>query len=216
MISIIGTLYAVLLGLVIVDAQGRYQQAQLMEASEANAAADLFVLTAALPPTNKGVLQHLLKQYVDAVLDEEWPAMDKLSDTMQPTIRPLHSIWDEVALYEPVTNREQACYGSMLQQLGQLSDSRRFRVVVANSGIPPVLWAVLIVGAILTVAFTYFFGVENFRAQTMMTAIVSLTLALNILLVAFFGNPYQGDLKIKPTSFQYDRGMFKRYMPGEP
>jgi hypothetical protein len=63
---------------------------------------------------------------------------------------------------------------------------------------------VLIVGCISTVLFTYFFGVKNVKTQVLMTALVSVCLSLNVLLVALFSNPYRGDLRIGADGFRYD------------
>jgi high-affinity Fe2+/Pb2+ permease len=66
------------------------------------------------------------------------------------------------------------------------------------------MWGVLIAGGALTVLFTYLFEVEDAKAQVFMTALVTLALSLNLLLVALFNNPYKGYMRITSRPFFYD------------
>lgn len=205
LLSVIGTLYAVLLGLIVVDVQSKYQQAQLMAETEANAAADLFLLSQALASPIRDRLTINISQYVDVVLEQEWGHDVPKTSFTEGSVVPLRKVWQTLGSYEPVSNREQACYSTMLTTLGQLADARRYRVVSTRGGISQILWGVLIAGGVCTVLFTYFFGVENLAAHIAMTTLVSLCLSLNVMLVVLFSNPYRGDLKIHPDGFRYDQ-----------
>lgn len=207
LLSIVGTLYAVLLGLVIVDVQSKYQQAKIVAEQEANSVADLYHLASAFKPELRVKMQTALREYVDITLTEWDGPRDQA--VRSGSVKPLRAMWDCLTDLEPKSNREQACYGSMLTQIGQVADSRRFRVVTGRGSVSPVLWGVLIAGGILTVAFTYFFGVEDLKAHLLMTALVAATIALNVMLVALFSNPYKGDLRIQPEGFIYDQNMMK-------
>ncbi|HEY9682242.1 MAG TPA: hypothetical protein V6C89_16345 [Drouetiella sp.] len=209
LLSVIGTLYAVLLGLIVVDVQTKYQQAQLMAETEANAAADMFLLAQALSDPTRRNLTESIAEYVDVVVDKEWGNDVPRASFTEGSVVPLRKVWQSLNSYEPVTNREQACYSTMLTTLGELADARRYRVVSTRGGISQILWGVLIAGGICTVLFTYFFGVENAVAHIAMTVLVSLCLSLNVMLVVLFSNPYRGDLKVHPEGFLYDQKMIK-------
>ncbi len=90
------------------------------------------------------------------------------------------------------------------------AESRRTRLVSAQMGVQPILWAVLIVGGLFTVLFTYFFGVESIRAQIIMTTLVALTLALNMFLVFVFGSPFTGDLAVRPDAFKLNLKIYEK------
>ena len=49
MLSVVGTMYAVLLGLVVVDAMTRFQEARTIVEAEANSLADVVVLSRRVP-----------------------------------------------------------------------------------------------------------------------------------------------------------------------
>ena len=68
----------------------------------------------------------------------------------------------------------------------------------------------LIFGGIILVFFTYFFGVENFKMQVLMTALVTLVLALNMVIVAMFAYPFSGDVRVWPIAFKSDLQTFQQ------
>jgi hypothetical protein len=59
---------------------------------------------------------------------------------------------------QPRTEAEQALRTEGLSQLDELDEARALRLLEVREGLPPILWAVLIVGGVLTVGFTYLFG----------------------------------------------------------
>jgi Protein of unknown function (DUF4239) len=210
LLGVVGTLYAVLLGLVVVDVQAKYQQAAMMAETEADAAADLFHLADSFPDKQRQSIQETLHEYVTIILEKEWN--EKKGATHEASTFPIRRMWTTLNSYEPVSNHEQQCYAQALVELTQLADSRRYRLVVSAGCIPPILWAVLVSGGVLTVLFTYFFSVESVRAHMIMTTMLVTCLSLNVLLVVLYSNPYEGDLKVQPQGFTYDARVFSELL----
>jgi hypothetical protein len=95
---------------------------------------------------------------------------------------------------------ESVVLAELLRQVDILSQSRRDRVVAASSGVPTVLWVVLIGGAILTVCFTFFFGTDNLRAQAMMTGALALLTFAGLLAIVAIDQPFGGSVRVKPDA----------------
>src|SRR4051812_8714483 len=75
-LAVVGTMYAVLLGLVVVDAMSKFQEASVSVEQEANSLADIFLLSERLPRERRDKIQIMCQQYANQVIDQEWPAMD--------------------------------------------------------------------------------------------------------------------------------------------
>jgi Protein of unknown function (DUF4239) len=210
LLGIVGTLYAVLLGLVVVDVQAKYQQARMMAESEANAAADLFHIAGGFPDKERRAIQQDLYNYVVIILEKEWNSPK--GSTHEESTAPLRHLWSVLNNFEPTTNRDQQSYQQAIAEMVQLGDSRRFRITNSSGGVPPVLWIVLVAGGILTVMFTYFFGVASQKAHIIMISMLVLCLSLNVLLVVLYSNPYRGDLRVQPQGFMYDAQAFKELL----
>lgn len=215
LLSVVGTLYAVLLGFVVVDALEHTQELRVLVDQEASSLCNIYLCSNGLPPAKKTKIRTLCSQYVDAVVNEEWQSMQQGKYSVV-AFKNVWSIWKEITNYVPETESEKTIHQQLMSEICDMTQNRRTRIVGANHGVNPLMWAVLITGAIFTVIFTYFFGVHNIRAQILMTVLVALTLSLNVLLVFIFGNPFAGDFAIQPDSFKLDRMIFDNFDKGTP
>jgi hypothetical protein len=207
LLSVLGTLYAVVLGFVVVNASQDMDHARLNVEREANAVADVFRLAEGFPEKRRELIQRVCDSYVHLVIADEWNKMDQTAASTE-CWKQVDELWTSIRTCEPKTESQKAFYAQMLNAMDEFGDCRRERLITARTRISPVLWAVLIVGGVSTTVFTYFFGIVSLKAQALMTVLVSVTLSLNILLVALYSTPYQGDFSIKPLAFDLNLSMF--------
>jgi hypothetical protein len=200
LLSVVGTMYAVILGLIVVDALAKFQSGRQTTEAEANALANIVLLADHLPPAERDRIRSLAVSYAHLVIDEEWPLLDAGGFSGEARSVALRLI-DALAGLEPRSDREQALYERAIEASEGLWDNRRMRIVAASHGIPRLEWFVLISGGMITVAFTYFFRVDHLRIQAAMTSLVATIIALNLYLVLMFGYPFSGDVKVGCDSF---------------
>jgi hypothetical protein len=199
-LAVVGTLNAVLLGLVIVEAQSRYQQARTNEAAESSMVADVRMYAEYLPePTRTAIGRHVEK-YVKLVRDVEWDSPPSKQPNKQ-AVKEFHALWKLVCDFSPTNSKEQNLQTVMLSSLTQSFDIRRLRITTGRHGLPPILWAVLITCSVITVTCAYFLAAESVFMHAMMVILLSTTLSMGILVVLVLGNPYVGDWKIRPEQF---------------
>jgi hypothetical protein len=96
----------------------------------------------------------------------------------------------------------QARYNEVLEQLHGVGDARRERLLSASEGLPTILWVVLIGGGIITIAFTYLFGLESTAVHTLMVAALAVVLSLSLFSIAALDYPFRGDVRIHPDAFE--------------
>ena len=206
--GVAGTLYAVLLGLVVVDAMQTFSTARMTVEKESDALANMFMLASRLPPEKAQRFRSLCVAYATEVVEREWPLMEQ--GNTDPEARNLtYQFFRIVGDVEPATENLKAVYPLLLEQGMDLRDHRRMRTTIATHGPPIIEWIVLCVGAVVTVLFTYFFRL-GFRVQLAMTGMVALLIALNLYLVILFANPFSGDLHVESEPFQTDLKLFER------
>jgi hypothetical protein len=199
-LAVVGTLNAVLLGLVILEAQSRFQQARTNEAAESSAMGDMRMYAEYLPEPTRSLINNHVGTYVKLVRDVEWDSPPALQPNKE-AVKEFHCLWKLVCDYNPTTSKEQNLQASMLTSLTQSFDLRRFRITTGRHGMPPILWSVLIVGSISTIIFTYFLSGHTLKMHVFMVSLLSLPLSMGILVVYVLGNPYVGDWKIRPEQF---------------
>jgi hypothetical protein len=208
LLSVVGTLYAVLLGMIVVDAMVRFQTAIDIVQKESNSLADIFLLAERLPEPQKTRLQDACKSYAHQVVEKEWPLMQKGTvsvDARKTAFTLARSLND----FEPKTEAEKVVYPLILEQMREVWDHRRERTGTVEYGMPVVEWIVLLVGGAVTVVFAGLFSAENNFLQRLLTTLAALLIGLNLYLISLFGYPFAGELSVSSRPFQIDIGIFE-------
>ena len=104
--------------------------------------------------------------------------------------------------FEPRTVAEQELYAEGLDRIQRLGDARRMRVVAAEEGLPGVLWAVLVFGAVVAVGFTYLFGLQNSWAHRLMVMSLTAVIALVLFTIGVMEYPFSGGARLEPEAFE--------------
>jgi hypothetical protein len=211
--AVLGVAYAVLLGLVLVAVWEKWDAAEAVVTDEANELAGIFYWAHALPQPEGRHVQELVRSYSQVVVEEEWPLMaqgrsspeawDTL-DELRGTILGLKSTTDAQQM-----GYSQARYSEMLEQLHDLGNARRERLLAAEQGLPPILWVVLFLGGVVTVGFTYLFGLENTLVHLLMVAALALVISMSLFTVAALDYPFRGDIHIHPSAYENDLERFR-------
>ena len=207
MLAIVGTLYDVLLGLVVVDAMSQFERAMECVQQESNCLADIFLIAQRLPDPHRSRLQNLCRTYATQVVDLEWPAMERARMSVEARktglalIRSLNDL-------DPESEGDKAAYPLLLEQMSTMWDHRRERVRAAEFGIPAVEWVALLIGGAVVLFFAGLFHVGHWRLQALVAALTALVIGLNLYLVSLFGYPFAGDLTVSSRPFQLDLAIF--------
>ena len=197
-IGIVGTIYAVLLAFLVVVQWNKYTDASNLVTTEANLLGDISRMAESLPPDQRQQVLTELRDYAQLVSDDEWPALAK-GNASDKTTDTLNKLWKSYVIdQKPQTPIDTALYTESLRRLNDLSDTRRLRINASQDTVPAMMWILLIGGGITTVAFTYFFGVSNLRAQSLMVTALTGEIAFILLLLVVLDNPFRGDIAVGP------------------
>jgi Protein of unknown function (DUF4239) len=206
--AVLGVAYAVLLGLMVVAVWEEWNAANAVVDQEASELAEVFWLAHRLPQPEGPHLQELARSYARVVVNEEWPLMERGKVSPRAwTI--LDEIRDDIQRMNPTTDTQQVLYEQGLQQVSDLADARRERLLAAEQGVPTVLWVVLIIGGVEVVGFTYLFGLESTTVHVLMIMSLTLIIALVLFTVAALDYPFEGDIHIGPDAFEQVLGRFE-------
>jgi len=201
-LAIIGTLYAILVGLIVVNAEGKVDTASAKAVTESNKLTNIYHCCQRFEPQARHKICQSLHQYAAKVVKQDWAEVES-GDQKEATIEPYRQLWRDIVSYTPRNVSEQECYAILLRDMEELSDARKYRMVEAKSELSPILWAVLIAGGVMIVLFTYFFFVESLMTQLLMTASVVIFLSMNIYLIYICQNPYRPELGAKEAGFGF-------------
>lgn len=199
--SVVGVIFAVLLGFTAIIVWEQYQNAQEGVEQEANALVDLYRDSRSFPPEVRNAVELDVRTYARLVVEKEWPAM-AAGESSSEAWDAFDGLWRTYHEFEPPDDHRRLWYAQSLQRLNALADSRRSRLLSARSGVATVMWGVLIVGGAITIGFSFLFGTRNARAQAIMTACLALTIGVVLLSIVALQNPFAGISRIDPEPFQ--------------
>lgn len=200
-IGVLGAIYGVLLAFVVVTVWEQFEGAKIAVSNEANQLSDLTRITRGFSPPVPDEALKGIQDYAQIVIQEEWPTMSEGKMSLQAQSA-ADRLWEIIRDIEPKTNRENALYDEALERLSRLSDARNARLHACKQAIPTVVWIVMWSGGIITIVFTYFFGVESIRSQVLMTIALSGEIALILFLVITLDNPFKGTVSVSPEPLQ--------------
>jgi hypothetical protein len=207
--AVLGVVYAVLLGLMVVAVWEQWNAAIAATDQEASEVAEVFWLAHRLPQPEDRHLQKLARSYAQVVVNEEWPLMERGKVVSPKAWTILDEIRDDMQGMKPSTDTQQVLYEQGLQQVNDLADARGERLLDAEEGVPAILWVVLIVGGVEVVGFTYLFGLQSTTVHVLMVASLTLVIALVLFSVAALDYPFKGDVRIGPDAFEQVLGRFE-------
>jgi protein-S-isoprenylcysteine O-methyltransferase Ste14 len=199
--AVLGVAYAVLLAFMLIAVWQDYNTAQTTVESEANELAGVYFLASRLPESDRTNIQDLAWMYARVVVEEEWPMMERgqTSPRADSLLRQLRLTLLE---FDPRTRGEQVLYERGLTQVHDAVDARRSRLLEVREGIPNLLWVVLVIGGVITVSFTYLFGLKSNLAHALMVAALTLLVCGILFTIGEFNYAFSGVVEIRPDAFR--------------
>jgi hypothetical protein len=199
--AVLGVMYAVVLAFVAIAVWEDFEEANNVTHTEANNLADIYGLADQFPEPTRSRVQGLVRSYAQTVLDEEWALMQdgQSSPQAQALMNDIHQSIEE---FEPSTAAEQVIYTQQLSRAEDLADARALRLVEINEGIPLVLHGILLIGGIITVAFTYLFGLKNTWSHRLMVAALTVIVAFTLFAINSLEHPFSGNVRVTPDAFE--------------
>jgi hypothetical protein len=203
-IAVVGVVYAVLLAFIAIAAWETFRKGADVVGAEANYVGDVFRNTSGLPDDLAQPLRGHLVDYIDVVIQQEWPAQQagRLEEaSWQKGWNILADFHFGIARFRPANAGEAVLQAQLLRSLNSLYDARRGRLLAAGEHIDAVVWWIIALGAMLTVSFTYLFGLPNFKMHVVITGLLAASLAVVVVLIIALDYPFRGPLSVSDEAF---------------
>jgi multisubunit Na+/H+ antiporter MnhB subunit len=198
-LAVIGVIYAVLLAFVAIGVWERFQGAETRSYDEAGALANVYRDAGSFP--GKVRLRATIRAYVRSVIGLEWPRMRR-GERSDLSNELLETVGRDVRELPVSSGRQANIQGQMLSAMDTAFVDRQARLTVDSSGISAIMWVVLVVGAIVTIAFTYLFGFDQTIMQELMIGGLSFLIGLVMFLILALDFPFRGSIAVTPEAFR--------------
>ena len=215
----VGVLYAVLLAFAIVVVWEKFSNVETIVAQEAGAAESIFRLSHGIDDPGGAELREALSNYLAVTVAVDWPAMDRgnFGNATRPARQALDGVYATLLKIEDAQPIKTPLMSEVMHQLDVIAQARRARLIASEGTVPNVIWLLLFGGAVLTIGFTFFFGMESLAAQTLMTGVLSILIFSELLAIVAIDRPFSGIVKVEPQSLANVLALYKSAAaPGAP
>jgi len=224
LVAIVGVLYAVVLGFVVVNVWSNFDDVQRTADLEAGDVADAYSFASLLPDPTRARVQRLLASYAVEVYDTEWPALR--AGHVDPQARVY--LYGAVAALAAASVNEKASFAqalrleatrqSVVNAVRDVADNRRLRLTESRARLPAALYTALAFGAAMVLAFVFLFGIERAVLQYIMTGIVAGCIGLLLGVIVEFNSPFQGAIRVSPDAWSsvIEYNHFREVSRGQP
>jgi len=203
-LQVLGGIYAVLLAFVVFIVWGQFNDARGFVHREANALVDLHRTASGLPEEARNTIQVGLRDYVDAVLADEWQAMTKHDQaTIDRIGQRLDRVWSAIHTCMPLNDCQHTVYAEVLARFNDLSETRTNRLSAASAKIPIAMNVLLYTGAVILVGSMYLLPFDLFWLHAVVSAALAGAIAHILYFIHDVDDAFAGD-------YQVDKGPFER------
>jgi len=208
MMQAIMVFYGLAVALIAVSVWQTYSDVSKTVSTEATTLAALYRDVSGYPELVRPRLQSELRDYVQYVIQEAWPLQQR-GKVPGDGVERMNRFQAILIGFEPATEGQKLLHGETLRAYNQMIQARRLRLDAVNTGLPMVMWAVIVVGAIIGLSASFFFKVEDARLQGIQVLLLAAFVGLVIFMIFALDRPFRGDLGLKPDPYQliYDQLM---------
>jgi len=207
----LGGIYAVLLAFIVVIVWNQFNEARGLIEREASALVDLHRTASGLSAPTRAQIQEGLREYVDAVLDDEWRAMHTGDEAVIERVgHRLDAVWLAMHRCKPDGGSQQTIYGEVLSHFNELADLRTSRLSAARARVPTAMRILLYTGAVLVTGSIYLVYIPELWLHAMITAALAGAIAHILYLIIDLDDAFEGDSQISKAAFERARASFVR------
>ena len=204
-------LYGLVAALTAFSVWGRHAQVSDVVSAEATAIAGLWRDLGGYAQPARDAMRDVLRGYTDQVIRRAWPAQQE-GLVPREGVEWLDRLQAELFAYEPITESQKILHGETLSAYNRMVQARRLRLDAVESGLPGVMWVVLLPGAMGCILLCALYPVEDARYQGILLTALAGFVAMVLFVIITLDRPFRGPMAISAESYElvYDQLMRKQ------
>lgn len=200
-VQAIGVFYGITVGLIAVGVWNTHSNAEDIASKEAAAIGALYRDVSGYPEPARGKLQASLKAYTEALINQTWPAQQE-GRKVHFGVALMNEFQATLFAFEPATPGQTALHSETLSGFNKLIEYRRLRVDAVSGSLSSVMWAVIWVGAVISIGVAYFYRIEDLKLHSILVALMAGFLGVVLFMIVINDRPFLGRNSIQPNSYR--------------
>lgn len=200
-VQAIGVFYGITVGLIAVGVWNTNTSASDLVSREASAIGALYRDVSGYPSPLREQLRAKLREYTVFVIEDAWPAQKK-AETPVHGAGLMDDFQSALYAFEPANQSQIALHNETLRAYNHLIEYRRLRIDAVNSGLSNTMWAVIWLGAAISIGVAYFYQIVDVKLHAALVVLMSGFLALVLFMIVINDKPFYGAVSISPEPYR--------------
>jgi hypothetical protein len=198
-----GTIYAVLIGFLVIIVWEQYVSTKAVVADEASALTIMYRQTDGMPSGERQQMRQILRDYTNAVVNDEWllqahgatsPKVDAAISTLYGTFGNLDS-----------ATADSAINSDFVRNASAVAANRNKRILQSEDRFPGVLWFGLMLGGVLVVSMSFLLYMQRLWLHVLMSSALASLIGVLLFILIVLNHPLSGQLAI--TTHDYESAL---------
>jgi hypothetical protein len=194
-------LYGLVAALTAVSVWERHGQVTDIVSNEATAIASLWRDLGGYPQPEREAMRDVLRDYTDQIINGAWPAQQR-GQVPREGVEWMNQLQARLFAFEPASESQRALHSETLRAYNHMIQARNSRLDAVASGLPGVIWFVLLPGAMGCLLLSLFVRVEDGRFQALLVIGLSGFVAMVLFVILTLDRPFRGPMAISAESYQ--------------
>jgi len=212
MLQSVMVFYGLAVALIAVTVFQTYSETQKVVTGEATALNALYRDVTSYPEPIRTELQQGVRDYTRYVIDEAWP-LQRQGKVPSGGFELMTRFQVTLTTFEPTTEGQKLLHGETLRAYNTTIQTRRLRLDAVGTGLPKVMWVVIVFGAFISLSSAFFFKVKDARLHILEVLLLAVFIGLVIFMILSLDRPFRGDLGIGADPYQL---VFDQLMKSNP
>jgi hypothetical protein len=201
MLQSVMVFYGLAVALIAVSVWQTYSDVSKVVSGEATSLAALYRDVSGYPDSARPILQSELRDYIQDIIHHAWPLQQR-GQVPKGGVALMNTFQGTLFSFEPANESQKLLHAETLRAYNHMIQARRLRLDAVHTGLPGVMWAVVILGAFIGLSASFFFRVHDVRLHAIEVSLLAIFIGLVMFMILALDRPFRGDLGIPPDSYQ--------------
>jgi len=202
-VQAIGVFYGITVGLIAVGVWNTNSNASELVSKEATSIATLYRDVSGYPLPLRDGLRSKLREYTVFVIDQAWPAQKRgHGQHLDGGTKIMDDFQSRLYAFEPATPGQVSLHNETLKAYNTLIEYRRLRIDAVDSGLSSVMWAVIWLGAAISIGVAYFFNIPDPKLHAILVALMGGFLAIVLFMIVINDKPFYGYVSVSSDPYK--------------
>ena len=197
----IGVFYGITVGLIAVGVWNTYSNASDLVSKEAAAIGALYRDVGGYPSPQREELRSRLRDYTVFTIEQAWPAQ-RQGRLLNGGTEILDRFQSQLFSFKPQSAGQTALHSETLAGYNKLIEYRRLRIDAVGSGLSPVMWAVIWVGAAFSIGVAYLYRLEDPRLHAILIFLMAGFLGIVLFMIVINDRPFFGSVSVSADPYK--------------